>query len=139
MKQLFLLLILLNSYSLFSQSAYDQIQETLQNYLQGTSYNRPEQIKKGFHEDANLYLTNKEKSLWIVPIVEYAGWFAKREKDVFNGRKGKILAVDIENDIAMAKAEITQTKNSKVYIDIFLLKRIEGAWKIISKAATTRN
>ena len=39
-------------------------------------------------------------------------------------------------DIAMAKVEIAIPKANMVYIDLFLLKKLDGTWKIISKTAT---
>ena len=41
-----------------------------------------------------------------MPIKEYISPFRKKEKGTYNGRTGTILAVDIESDIATAKAEI---------------------------------
>ncbi|GAA4279368.1 nuclear transport factor 2 family protein [Aquimarina mytili] len=122
-----------------AQSEDDQIRVTINQYLEGTSYNKPEIIKKAFYKEANLFLTHKEKALWIVPIAEYVSWFEKKEKGKFNGRIGNILSIDQENDIAMAKAEIIAKDKDVRYIDIFLLKKIEGEWKIISKAATKMN
>ncbi len=120
-----------------AQSEDDQIRSSINKYLKGTSYNQPEMIKEAFYDEANLFLTHKEKKLWIVPIKEYASWFEKKERGKFNGRIGKILSIDKENDIAMAKAEISAKDKDMRYIDIFLLKKIDGKWKIISKAATT--
>ncbi|WP_074405668.1 MULTISPECIES: nuclear transport factor 2 family protein [Aquimarina] len=121
-----------------AQSEDDNIRSSINKYLKGTSYSQPEVIKEAFYDEANLFLTHKEKKLWIVPIKEYASWFEKREQGKFNGRTGKILSVDRENDIAMAKAEILIEGKNVRYIDIFLLKKIDGEWKIISKAATTK-
>ncbi len=121
------------------QSEEDHIKTTITKYLEGTSYNQPKTIKKAFYKEASLFLTHKEKKLWIVPIAEYASWFEKKEQGTFNGRVGKILSIDQENDIAMAKAEILAKGKDIRYIDIFLLKKIEGQWKIISKAATRIN
>ena len=67
---------------------------------------------------------------------EYTGLFKNREKGKFNGRDGKVLAIEVINDIAMAKVEIAGTKRAWVYIDLFLLKKIKNEWKIISKTAT---
>lgn len=121
-----------------AQSEDDNIRSSINKYLEGTSYSKPETIKEAFYEEANLFLTHKEKKLWIVPIKEYASWFEKREQGKFNGRTGKILSVDRENDIAMAKAEILIEGKDIRYIDVFLLKKIDGDWKIISKAATSK-
>ncbi|WP_109436036.1 MULTISPECIES: nuclear transport factor 2 family protein [Aquimarina] len=123
----------------FETNEEDQIRTTINAYLEGTSYNKTESIKQAFYAEANLFLTHKDKKLWIVPIQEYASWFEKKEEGKFNGRIGKILSIDQENDIAMAKAEIKAKGKDIRYVDIFLLKKIEGEWKIISKAATKTN
>lgn len=112
------------------------IRAAIQRYLDGTSYNRTEQILSAFYDDARLFLSHPERELYILPITDYVGFFADREVGKFNGREGKILSVDRSNDIATAKAEIRSTTNGARYIDLFLLKRLEGHWKIISKAAT---
>ncbi|MGB5819945.1 MAG: nuclear transport factor 2 family protein [Saonia sp.] len=119
-----------------AQSEESLIRATLQQYIDGTSYNNPGLIKEAFYKDADLFLSKKDQEVWIVPVLEYCGFFEKREKGKFNGRTGNILTIDQENDIAMAKAEILIPSRNLRYIDIFLLKRINGHWKIISKAAT---
>jgi len=140
MKIYFLTLVfLLTNNIINAQSEEAEIRIALNNYIEGTSYNKPNVIKEAFYEKANLYLSHKEKSIWIVPISEYASWFEKKELGTFNGRVGNILSIDQENDIAMAKAEILSKEKSMRYVDIFLLKKIKGDWKIISKAATSTN
>ncbi len=121
---------------IIAQSEEDQIKIAINKYIEGTSYNKPDMIKEAFYEEANLFLSHKEKPIWIVPAEEYASWFVKKEEGKFNGRVGNILSIDQENDIAMAKAEILAKGKDIRYVDIFLLKKIEGEWKIISKAAT---
>ncbi|MTI31112.1 nuclear transport factor 2 family protein [Xanthovirga aplysinae] len=120
----------------YAQTEQKEVKATLLNYIEGTSYNHPNLIKKAFFEKANLYLTNKEKKLWIVPAEEYAGFFEKGEKGKFNGRIGNILSVDIEEDVALAKVEILIPAKDTRFVDVFLLKKVEGNWKIMSKSAT---
>ena len=117
------------------QSEDDNIRATIQRYLDGTSYNRPDVTESAFYEEAELFLSHPEREIWIVPIAEYVGWLANREEGTFNGREGRILSIDRTNDIATAKAEIRSTTNEARYIDLFLLKKVGGEWKIISKAA----
>ncbi|MEO1370560.1 MAG: nuclear transport factor 2 family protein [Acidobacteriota bacterium] len=112
------------------------IRAAIQAYLDGTSYNDTEQISSAFYGEADLFLSHPDRELYILPISEYLGFFADREKGVFNGREGEILAIDRSGDIATAKAEIRSTRNDARYIDLFLLKKLGGEWKIISKAAT---
>ena len=52
------------------------------------------------------------------------------------GGRGKIIGVEQFNDIALAKAEIVIPSSELKFVDVFILKRLSGEWKIISKAAT---
>ena len=81
-------------------------------------------------------MSKEGQEIWVLSPKEYAALFEHREKGVFNGREGKIIAIDIANDIATAKAEIQIPSRNLHIVDLFLLKKLEGEWKIISKAAT---
>jgi len=132
----FTVLLLLVNVSLTAQSEEEAIREALQNYIDGSSYNNPEKIIAPFYEDARMFLSKKDQPIWILTPAEYADRFKKREKGVFNGRVGNILSVDQEHDIATAKVEILIEARKMRFIDLFILKKLEGNWKIISKAAT---
>ena len=112
------------------------IKRALQNYMDGSSYNRRKQIKSAFTNDATLYLTNREGKFKRYTPQEYADFFKNRKEGEFNGRDAKILAFEVTKDIATAKVEIAGPKRKWVYIDLFLLKKLAGEWKIISKTAT---
>lgn len=111
------------------------IMTALNNYMMGSSYNNTARIKSAFYAEADMFLDHPEKPIYLMKPGKYADLFAKREQGVFNGRYGKILSLDIEGGIATAKAEILMPSRDSRYIDIFLLKKLEGEWKIISKAA----
>ncbi len=137
MRYFFLLLgLLIFNTSTFAQDEEVQIKNALLNYINGTSYNEPKLIEKAFYSEANLFLENKEKKLWIVPIKEYQSWYKNKKQGEFNGRIGNILSIDYNNAIATAKAEILFPDKNLKYIDLFLLKKLNNEWKIISKAAT---
>ncbi|WP_136667565.1 nuclear transport factor 2 family protein [Flavobacterium sp. H122] len=137
MKKLFFTLLLtLQSVILLAQSETEAVAACIQNYIDGTSYNKPGEISKAFYSEANLFLSHKEKPLWIVPISEYTKWFQKGQEGKFNGRLGRILSLSIFNDIALAKAEILIPEKKQEFIDMFLVKKIQGEWKIISKTAS---
>jgi putative intracellular protease/amidase len=137
-KAFFAILFALVSNLSFSQSEQSLIESCIQNYIEGTSYNKPDSISKAFYSEANLFLSNKEKPLWIVPISEYVTWFQKSNKGEFNGRLGRIISIEFYNDIAIAKAEILIAEKKQEFMDMFLLKKIQGEWKIISKAASSK-
>lgn len=116
---------------------------TLNNYFQGTAYNQPDVIKKAFSDSATLNLEKKDTPNWVVPAAEYISWFEGKIHGQFNGRIGEILSIDIVGNIATAKAEILYPERDLRMIDMFLLRKLNNQWQIISKAATrtdeTRN
>ena len=138
-------LILLTSALLFVSASIAQtskneaalIKETVTNYIEGTSYNEINRIRKAFYPEANLYLDGKEGELNVLPISEYIGFFKNRKPGEFNGRIGKIISINQFGNISQAKAEILIPAINKKYIDMFILKKIEGEWKIISKTANS--
>ncbi|MGB0891073.1 MAG: nuclear transport factor 2 family protein [Flavobacteriaceae bacterium] len=114
----------------------NKIEKTLHNYMYGSSYNNKEQIKSAFILDATLYLTGRDGSFKKYTPQEYANFFKNKKSGEFNGRIAKILEVEITKDIATAKVEITGPERKWIYIDLFLLKKLNNEWKIISKTAT---
>lgn len=137
-KSICLLIIVLHSLFAIAQSEQEKVKKCIENYIYGTSYNQSDSIAKAFYTEANLFLSHKEKPLWIVPITEYIQWFKKGEQGKFNGRLGRVISMDIFNDIATAKAEILIPSKKQEFIDMFLLKKIQGDWKIISKSAGSK-
>lgn len=115
-----------------------QVSAVIQDYLHGSSYNQHDQLKRAFHPDARLYLSQGTDGMREVGIAEYAGWFS-RNPGQFNGRIGRLLGVQVEGNIATAKAEILVGKDQARYVDLFLLKKLAGQWQIISKTATRQS
>lgn len=120
----------------FSQSEEDLIKQTLNYYLEGSSYNDMELIEKAFYEEAPLFLSKEGQEIWILSPKAYAELYKNRTKGEFNGRETAILAIDITHNIATAKASISMPSRNMNFIDQFLLKKLSGEWKIISKVAT---
>ena len=87
-----------------AQSEKELVEKTLQNYIEGSSYNKIDMLESAFAGNATLYLTINEEFKPITPK-EYVGYF-KGEPGEFNGREGTILSIEVEGDIATAKAEI---------------------------------
>ena len=111
------------------------VEKALRHYIDGTSFNETEKISQAFYENAELLLENKNKALWHVPVKEYVSWFGKRPAGKFNGRIGEIINIDIEGHIATAKVEILMPESNRRFIDMFLLKKLDDKWQIISKSA----
>ncbi len=135
MKRTLLVCAFILSQVLSGQSEFSNLEKTLQNYIKGSSYNELDILKSAFAENATLYLTTRDGSKRFTPE-EYAGFFKNRKKGEFNGRVGKVLSIDIIKDIAFAKVEIAGPDRKWVYIDLFLLKKVNENWQIISKTAT---
>ncbi len=131
----FCLLLFFATYSA-AQSESELIKEALNYYIEGTSYSYPEKIKKAFHPDCDMYLYNDADTLMVLSPERYASFFTRGVPGKFNGRVSEILALDIADDIAYAKIVVEIPSWRKRFYDLILLKKIEGQWKIIAKAAS---
>ncbi len=127
--------IALISFNAKGQSDEEKVKIPLNDYMIGTSYNYPEQIKHAFTENAMLYLT-KDGKPWPRTPESYAAGFAKREAGKFNGRHAKLLRTKVYNDIAWAEIEIIIHSINARFIDVLILQKTDGEWKIVSKTAT---
>lgn len=139
MKKVILLLVTLFSLQVtFAQSETSLIANALSKYMEGSSYNKLKLLESAFTNDATLYLTGKNGFKRYTPK-EYSAFFKNKKTGEFNGRVAKILAVEVIRDIATAKVEIAGPNRKWVYVDLFLLKKFDKEWKIISKTATRVN
>ena len=129
-----LLLVTLKGYaqSDTTQSDLAQITATLMDYIEGTANGEPERLRRAFHPDFNLYTVTQEDSLRIRSGEEYIQGIKVGEK---SDRIGRIIAIDYENNAAMAKAEII-IPGWRIFTDYFLLLKYEGSWKIVQKSST---
>ena len=129
-----LLLVTLNGYSQSdtTQSDLAQITAPLMDYIEGTANGEPERLRRAFHPDFNLYTVTQEDSLRIRSGEEYIQGIKVGEK---SDRIGRIIAIDYENNAAMAKAEII-IPGWRIFTDYFLLLKYEGSWKIVQKSYT---
>lgn len=137
-KTLLILGSLLLSNILFCQSDKDQIHNLLSTYINSSSYNYPDSISMISYEKADFFLTHSTRKLWVVSPKEYGDFYKNKTRGEFNGRIGHILFIEVENDIAWAKVEILLPHVELRFIDLFLLKKLDEGWRIISKAATRK-
>ena len=126
-------LLLTVGFNLKAQSTdLEQITETLLNYIEGTANGEPDQLRRAFHPDFNLYSVTKEDQLRVWNGKNYIENIKVGEK---NNRKERIISIDFENNAASAKAEII-IPNWRIFTDYFLLLKYEDSWKIIHKSYT---
>lgn len=123
----------INAQNSKEKSDFEQITETLLDYIEGTAYGEPDRLKKAFHPDFNLYTVTKD-SLWIRSGEQYISNIKVGEK---SNRIGRIISIDYEKDAAIAKAEIV-VPNWRIFTDYFLLLKYEDSWKIVQKSYTWR-
>lgn len=133
------LVLCLCAHSVQAQPEVNQITAAVQRYIDGTSLNDSTLILSAFYEDAHLFLSREGQDIWLMPVQEYASGFDRAKRGQPNGRTGVIISVEQQNDIALAKARIELPSRDMTFIDVFILKRLSGEWKIISKAATRIN
>ena len=113
----------------------DAIRETVGLYLHGTSFNDQAEISQAFYTNSRLYLDGQGDAVREMSGPEYAKLFPTERKAQFNGRVGRLISVDVTGTVATAKAEILMPKQGVRYVDVFLLKKVAGNWKIVSKSA----
>jgi len=137
-KALFTCICLTLCFNLFSQSDEDLIRHTIQNYFNGTAYNYKDQIKAAFYAEAELYLENREGKLMKLSPTDYMDFF-KGKPGEFTGRYNKILSIDQNGNLALVKAEITIPSVNRVYLDVFIVRKMkDNRWLIVSKAANSK-
>ncbi len=109
-----------------------QITATLTDYIEGSTNGQPKRLKKAFHPDLNLYFIKKnEFTIW-----SGKDYIKRTKKGKPTGEIGKIISIDYENDIAVAKVQISHPKSSTPFIDYFMLMKVKGHWTIIHKMYT---
>lgn len=91
MKKIFLIIGFISlSPPIFAQTEVSKIENTILNYINGTSYNKSKLIEKAFYPSANLYLEKNDKTLWTVPAKDYVSWYKNNKEGEFTGRIGNI-------------------------------------------------
>ncbi|WP_216362531.1 nuclear transport factor 2 family protein [Bowmanella denitrificans] len=111
------------------------IETAIQHYFHGSAYSDKARLKQAFHKQARLYLEKNDQPYWEVTANDYIGWYKDANQGQFNGRLGRILNVDREGNLAIVKAEILMPAKQQRYIDMLLLKKLDGVWQILSKSA----
>ena len=133
MKSLYILLILLTilTQAMSQNSDYTSIEETINSYFDGMVNHNAESFSAAFHSSATMK--------WIGEDYTEANAI-KALSDYVNANdtvKTKIIAINIEGEIASAKLELEY--DSFYFIDYMQLMKINGTWKIVSKAYTKKS
>lgn len=127
----FILVLQSSAFAQTKSTSIADITSTIQLYFDGTQYGEPELVSKAFAEtlfvqwiDADGNFRSRDASSYIERI----------EKGRQVARFGKIVSLDVTDNAASAKVEISY--GQKLYTDYLLLLKIDGVWKITNKIAT---
>ncbi len=131
-----LILSLLLNINVFSQSAKEQIEAVLEDFIVGTEYNYPERIERAFYPEAQMFLHNSADTLLRFSPAQYANLYTRRKPGTRNKRYTSVTALEIVLDVAYAKLQVNIPSFGYRYYDLLLLKRIEGNWKIVGKVTS---
>lgn len=112
-------------------SDWHLIEKTLNLYLDGQATGDSVKIAKSFHNSWQLkyYRDNKFN---IVTKSQYIVGYKKHDKPA--NWSGSIVLIDITNDVAVAKVEISTSK--LLFTDYFNLMKINQDWFIVDKIST---
>lgn len=128
--------ISLMSFACFGQSDHDLVAATIRDFIDGTTYNYPEKIRSAFYPGTQMFLHNNADTVWKVSEETYASWYSRLAPGTPNNRISKIVNIELAGTVAYAKLEVVVPSFGNRYYDLFLLKKINSEWKIISKCTS---
>ncbi|PWA08252.1 nuclear transport factor 2 family protein [Flavobacterium laiguense] len=137
MKKMFLALglslLFLNSNAQVRDTISDLqlVQNTLNLYLEGQATQDSIMVGKSYHDSWQLKFF-KDGKLTVMPKAEYLTGYTKRTKT--KTWSGRIVFIDITNDVAIAKVEISTSK--RLFTDYFHLMKTTEGWLIVDKIST---
>jgi putative intracellular protease/amidase len=115
-----------------------EVAAVVQDYLDGTSFNRPDKLRRALHPDARLHLRAAHGGVREVRAAQYIKSVAS-EPGKFKGQSARLLSVQLAGETATAKAEVHNERLQQRAVNLFLLGKVAGAWKILSKTASSES
>ncbi|MEM1259857.1 MAG: nuclear transport factor 2 family protein [Bacteroidota bacterium] len=112
----------------------DEIRTTINLYFAGTRDGKPQKLREAFHPDFNLYTVDTDGKLITRSGEQY---ISNTKEGIKTNRIARIISIDVENNTAVAKAEIL-VPAWRIFTDYFLLLKYQGKWKIVHKSYTWR-
>ncbi len=109
------------------------IRQTIDTYFEGWMTGDTTKLGKAMH--ATCQLKNvKDNEVLLFDRATYLGFFKLRPRRENSG--GRVISINITNDIAAAKCEIFTPK--RLYTDYFNMMKIDEEWYIVDKIATNQ-
>ena len=116
---------------------YDEIVRVVQLYIDGFNDADIAKFKEAFHENAWIFFTEPDGSLYKNLLTNcFEEWAAEAKAGPVH-IVGRILSVTQAGDVASVLLGFDNTiDRSSCWVDIHSLLRIDGVWKIMNKTAT---
>jgi len=109
-----------------------QIKELLlNNYHKGHEFSDGELYRPILHDDWRIFWINQEKKLDSADKETYISWYKPEKIDKRLKWKTKIINIDIEGSLAIAKIKIFNQDFG--YLDYFQFMKTESQWIIVNK------
>ena len=122
---------------LHAQSERVEIRKTIEKFILGTEYNYPDSIRDVFYSsEAKMFLHTDADTTFIVTAERYANFYTRRTPGTRNSRYSKILTIEQVNQVAYVKIQVDIPAFGNRYYDLFLLKKLEGLWKVVAKVTS---
>ena len=119
------------------QSERAAIRKTIEKFIVGTEYNYPDSILDAFYSpEAKMFLHTDADTTFIVTAERYASFYTRRAPGTRNQRYSKILSLEQVNQVAYVKMQVDIPSFGNRYYDLFLLKKLEGHWKVVAKVTS---
>lgn len=111
----------------------EAITGAVQLYIDGVASGDLSKLKQAFHDEAWMFGRVGEQRLDI-PIGQMFEMVAGQPMDSNGSYQARITSVEQVGDVATATLEEEGCWGGVSFVDFFTLARIDGEWKIVSKA-----
>ena len=121
-----------NAQAADTTSDWQMIQKTLYRYIDGQATSDSVMVGQAFHDSWQLKFF-RDNEFKVITKSQYLTGYKKRDTRPANW-SGRIVFIDISNDIAVAKVEISTLK--LLFTDYFNLLKTNRGWLIVDKTST---
>lgn len=116
----------------------NQIKELiLNNYHKGHELSNGELYRPILHENWQIFWINQEKKIESADKETYISWYKPEKIEKRLKWKTKIIIIDIEGNLAIAKIKIFNQDFG--YLDYFQLIKTKSRWIIVNKISERLN
>ena len=107
----------------------EQIEATIQHYIDGAISGKGDDMKPAFHDDATIFGYIGD-DLFAGPIKNLFDW--NDENGAATELRANLAAIDIEGSIATVRLELENWTGHN-FTDMFTLLKSNGNWQVMNK------